>query len=86
MLEPGGQEFGAFGVGVEHARVGPLGGKGAVEALDLAVGSGAVRLDEFSWMPRCPAAAVKSREGRWFLALSLMTRSTVMPSPMTVCT
>ena len=46
VLEPGCKGGGAFVVAGEDLPVGPLGGQGAVEALDLAVLPGAVGLDE----------------------------------------
>src|SRR3954447_8515652 len=46
VLDPGGKGGGALGVAGECLPVGPFGGQGAVEAFDLAVLPGAVRLDE----------------------------------------
>src|SRR5690242_1284896 len=47
VLEPGGKGGGALGVGGVDASVGPLAGKGAVQALHLPVLPRAVRLDEY---------------------------------------
>jgi hypothetical protein len=46
VLEPGCKRCGAVCVGEEDVPVGPFGLQGAVEAFDLAVLPGAVRLDE----------------------------------------
>ena len=46
VLDPGCKRCGSVGVGEELLPVGPFGLQGAVEAFDLAVLPGAVRLDE----------------------------------------
>jgi hypothetical protein len=46
VLDEGGKGGGSFLVAVEGLPVGPFGGQGPVESLDLAVLPGAVRLDE----------------------------------------
>lgn len=58
VLEPGGKRGCPVGVGEEDVPVGPFGLQGAVEALDLAVLPGTVRLDELC---RIPCAAQTSR-------------------------
>ncbi len=63
LHEPGGEGVAALLVAEERLPVGPLGLQRAVEPLHLAVGPGAVRLDEDGWdasvgQQRLPGGAV----------------------------